>query len=161
MDALCKCMFIIETIVNIEHEDETCFKGHRCFSKNLFMSIRHMKKEQINTRFPLLLFLCTEQFTDTNMFRFLHTAQHTSSEHAKYTFIIYYYICLSLCAHFDEAKFSIKLVYFTVSVVKQRNEYEIVTETRPIKTQPALISKKLICTKILIIAPSSDEIKYT
>ncbi len=45
-----------------------------------------------------------------------------------------------LCAHipyFDEAKFSIKLfslVYFTVSVVRQQNEYEIVTETRPIKT---------------------------
>ncbi len=46
MDALCKCMFIIiETIVNIEHEDLTCFKGHRCFSKKLFMSIRHVKKK--------------------------------------------------------------------------------------------------------------------
>ncbi len=55
-------------------------------------------------------------------------------------YIIYYYICLPLCAHilyFDAAKFSIKLfsfVYFTVSVVRQQNEYEIVTETRPIKT---------------------------
>ncbi len=53
---------------------------------------------------------------------------------------IYYYICFPLCAHllyFDEAKFSIKqfsLVCFTVSVVRQRNEYEIMTETRPIKT---------------------------
>ncbi len=29
MDALCKCMFIIiETILNIEHEDLTCFKAH-------------------------------------------------------------------------------------------------------------------------------------
>ncbi len=37
-------MFIIsETIVNIEHEELTCFMGHRCFSKNLFMFIRHMK----------------------------------------------------------------------------------------------------------------------
>ncbi len=46
MDVLCKYMFIIiETIVNIEHEDWICFKDHRCFSKNLFMSIRHMKKE--------------------------------------------------------------------------------------------------------------------
>ncbi len=26
---------------------ETCFKGHRCFSKNLFMSIRHMEKKEI------------------------------------------------------------------------------------------------------------------
>ncbi len=45
MDALCKCMFIIiETIVNLEHEDKTFFKGNRSFSKNLFMSIRLMKK---------------------------------------------------------------------------------------------------------------------
>ncbi len=51
--------------------------------------------------------------------------------------IIYYYICFPIFAHilyFDEAKFSIKLVYFTVSVVRQQNEYEIVTETWPIKT---------------------------
>ncbi len=37
--------FISETIVNIEHE-ETCFKDHKCFSKNLFMSSRNEKKEQ-------------------------------------------------------------------------------------------------------------------
>ncbi len=59
-------------------------------------------------------------------------------------YIVYYYICLPLCAHllyFDAAKFSINLfslVYFVnilynilyyVSVVRQRNEYEIVSET--------------------------------
>ncbi len=53
----------------------------------------------------------------------------SSSEH-----IVYYYICLPLCAHilyFDAAKFSIKqfsLIYLTVS------EYEKVIETWPIKT---------------------------
>ncbi len=80
---------------------------------------------------------------------FCRTGQLTS-EHAKCTFIIYYYICLPLCAHtlyFDSAKFSIKLfslIYLTVAVVKQRYEYEIVTETRPIKpTQTALPSKML------------------
>ncbi len=60
MDPLCKCMFIniIETIVNIEHEDLTCFKGNRCFSQNMIMSSRHMNKEKrTNTRFPLLLSL--------------------------------------------------------------------------------------------------------
>ncbi len=39
--------------------------------------------------------------------------------------------------NFEAAKFSIKqfsLIYFSVSVVRQWNEYEIVTETRPIKT---------------------------
>ncbi len=56
MDALCKCMFIIiETILNIEHEDLTCFKGHRCFSKNLFMS-RHMKKEIQGSHYFSFLF---------------------------------------------------------------------------------------------------------
>ncbi len=65
------------------------------------------------------------------------TGQLTSSEHAKCTFII---TSVCLCAHilyFDAAKFSVKLfslVYLTVSVVREWNEYEIVTETRPIKT---------------------------
>ncbi len=55
------------------------------------------------------------------------------------TFIITF-VCLSVphtLAYFDAAKFSIKLfslTYFSVSVVRQQNEYEIVTETRPIKT---------------------------
>ncbi len=54
-----------------------------------------------------------------------------------------YYLLLHLFAslyhilYFDADKFSIKLfslVYFSVSIVRQRNEYEIVIETRPIKT---------------------------
>ncbi len=78
----------------------------------------------------------------TNLFTFLQdSAAHffwTCKMHIAY--IIYYYICLSHCAHilyFDAAKFSIKLfsfIYLTVSVVSQRDEYEIVTETQPIKT---------------------------
>ncbi len=49
-------------------------------------------------------------------------------------------MCLTLCAnilYFDAAKFSTKLFsfkYFTVFVVRQWDEYEIVTETLPIKT---------------------------
>ncbi len=49
--------------------------------------------------------------------------------------LLFILVCFPLCAHilyFDEAIFSIKLfslVYLTVSVVRQRNEYEIVTET--------------------------------
>ncbi len=54
-----------------------------------------------------------------------------------------YYLLLHLFAsmchilYFDAAKFSIQLfslIYFTVTVVRQWNEYEIVTETRHIKT---------------------------
>ncbi len=55
---------------------------------------------------------------------------------------IYYLLHLfaALChvLYFDAAKFSIKLFslvfFFSVSVVRQQNEYEIVTETRSIKT---------------------------
>ncbi len=37
---------ISESIVNIEHEELIFFTGYICFfSKNLLMSIRHMKKE--------------------------------------------------------------------------------------------------------------------
>ncbi len=46
-------------------------------------------------------------------------------------------VCLSmLILYFNAAKFSIKLfsfIYFTVSVVIQRDTHEIVTETQPIK----------------------------
>ncbi len=65
---------IIETIVNIEHEEYICFKGNRCFSKNLFMSIRHIEKEIPGSHY---FFLCTEQFTDTNRFTFFaHRPAH-------------------------------------------------------------------------------------
>ncbi len=92
-------MFInIETIVNIEHEDLICFKGNRCFLKNLFMSIRHMKKLMPGSNF---VFLCTEQFTDKHLFALFAGQGSSSSEHAKCTFIIYYYICLPLCATYN------------------------------------------------------------
>ncbi len=68
-----------------------------------------------------------------------------------------YYLLLdllaSLCPHtvayFDAAKFSIKqfsFIYFSVSVVRQWDEYEIVNETRPIKTKQ-LSFQMLICLK--------------
>ncbi len=132
-----------ETIANIKHEEQTYFIGHICFSKNLFMSIRNMKKN----RFPLLLILCTEQFTDTNLFTFSH-------DRAKciYIYIYIFYLLLHLFTslwhilYFDAAKFSIKqflMIYINLSVIRRRNEYEIVTETQS-------IYKMLICTKILI-----------
>ncbi len=73
------------------------------FFKNLFMSIRHMKKEHRNTRFLLLLFLCTEQLTDTNLFTFSQDRAGTG------------FAALCHILYFDAAKFSIKLfslVYF-------------------------------------------------
>ncbi len=81
--------FISETRVKIEHEEYTCFKDHRCFSKNLFMSSRN-EKNKINTRFPSLLFLCTEKVTDTNLFTFSHDRA------AVYLLYIITFICLSV-----------------------------------------------------------------
>ncbi len=87
-----------------------------------------MKKEIPGSHY-FSFFALTSLLTQTCL-HFCRTGPLTSSEHAKCTFIIYYYICLPLCAHilyFDAAKFSIKLfpfIYFNVSVVRQRDEYE-------------------------------------
>ncbi len=84
MDALSKCMFIIiETIVNIEHEDYTYLKGNICFSNNLFMSIRHVKK-QIQGSLYFSFFALNNLLTQTCL-HFCRTGQLTSSEHAKCT----------------------------------------------------------------------------
>ncbi len=55
-------------------------------------------------------------------------------------YIYYLHSFASLChiLYFDAAKFSIKLFSFinvTVSVLRQRDENEIVTEMQPIKTR--------------------------
>ncbi len=71
-------------------------------------TIRHMKKEHINTRFPSLLFLYPEQFTDTNLFILF-------AAHFFWTCKYIYYLLLDLFAslghirYFDAAKFTIKL----------------------------------------------------
>ncbi len=65
---------------------------------------------------------------------------NSSSEKEKCIVIIYYKKNVaSLChiLYFDVAKLSIKqflLVYFSISIVRKRNEYEIVTETWTNKT---------------------------
>ncbi len=102
------------------------------------MSIRHMKKETPGSHY-FSYFELSNLLTQTCL-HYCTTGQITFSEHAKCTFILYYYICLPLCAHilyFDEPKLSIKqfsLIDLIVSVVGQWDEYEIVTETQPIKT---------------------------
>ncbi len=117
------------------------------------MSIRHMKKEIPGSHY---FFLCTEQFTDTNPFTFLHTGQLFFWKCKMYIYYLLLHLFPSLCPHtvFWWSYILNKTVFigiFTVSVVRQRNEYEIVTETRPIKTRVGLHnqlpSKMLICTK--------------
>ncbi len=67
MDVLCKCMFIIiETIVNsmkTRHVSKVIDVFQRTCS-----CLDSWKKR--NARFPLLLFLWGEQFTDTDLFKF-------------------------------------------------------------------------------------------
>ncbi len=109
------------------------------------MSIRHEKREQRNNSFLSLLFLCTEQFTDTSLFTFSHdrSAHFFLNMLNLHLLSIITFLCLSVphtaIAYFDAAKFSIKLflfIYRPVSVLRQGDEYEyeIVTETQPIKT---------------------------
>ncbi len=62
-----------------------------------------------------------------------------TSEHTKCSLHLLLHLFASLChiLYFDAAKFSMKrfsLIYFSFSVVRQWNEYEMVIETRPIKT---------------------------
>ncbi len=102
------------------------------------MSIRHMKKKNIEIpgSYYFSFFALSNLLTQTCL-HFHRTGQLTS-EHAKCTYLLLH-LFASLCQilNFDAAKFSIKLfslVYFSVSVVRQQNEYEIVTETRSIKT---------------------------
>ncbi len=140
MDALCKCMFvIIETIVNRARRLDMFQRFFQRTCSCLLDSWKNKYQVPITSVFALSNLL-------TNLFTFSHTGQLTSSEHATCAFIIYHCICLPLCAHilfFDAAKFLIKLfilIYFnfTVSVIRHRNEYEIVTETWPIHNQISL-----------------------
>ncbi len=80
--------------------------------------------------FLLLLFLYSEQLTYTNLFTFSQDrAAHFFWTCKLYIYYLLLHLFASLChiLYFDEAKFSIKLfslVYFSVSVVRQQDEYE-------------------------------------
>ncbi len=126
------------------------------------MSITHEKR---NTRFHLFSFSALRNLLTQTGLHFRMTGQLFFWTGKMYSNYLLLHLFLSLChiLYFDAAKFSIKpfsLIYFSVSIVRQRNEYEIVTETRPIKTTlPALSSKTLTCAQILIIVSLSDKIK--
>ncbi len=133
MDALCKCIFIIiETIVN-SMKTRHVSKVIDVFQRTCSFLLDTLKKETPGQH-PFSFFALSNLLTKTCLL-ICRTGQLTSSEHAKWTYIIYYYICFPLCAHilyFDAAKFSIKqfsLIYFTVSFVRQWDEYEKVIET--------------------------------
>ncbi len=64
----------------LEHEEYTCLKGNRCFSKNLFMSIRHMKQEIPGSHY-FSFFALSNLLTQTGL-HFCRTG-HLTSEHAK------------------------------------------------------------------------------
>ncbi len=65
----------------------------QCFSKNLFVSIRHMKKEMQGSHY--LSFFALSNL----LFIFCRTGQLTSSEHAKCTLPILFiitFVCFSV-----------------------------------------------------------------
>ncbi len=72
-----------ETIANIKHEEQTYFIGHICFSKNLFMSIRNMKK----TGTHYFSFFALSNLLTQICSHFRTTGQLTSFEHAKCIYI--------------------------------------------------------------------------
>ncbi len=87
MDALCKCMFI--------RAWRLCFKGHICFSKNLLMYIRHMKKETPGSHYFSLHWAI---YRHKPVLHFCRTVQLTS-EHAKCIYPILFiiaFVCLSV-----------------------------------------------------------------
>ncbi len=102
-------------------------------------------KKNIEIQVPISFFVLSNLLTQTCLY-FHTTGQLTSSEHAICRLHVLLHLFVSLCniLYFDAAQFSLKRFslssfhyILTVSVVRQQNEYEIVTETRPIKTTGA------------------------
>ncbi len=125
MDALWKCMFIIIEIIV-----DRMKSGH--VSKNMFMSIRHMKNNPDSHYFSF--------FALSNLHKpvyiFTRQGQLTSSEHAKCFPISVFPLCATYC-YFDAAKFSIKLfslIYLLFLLSDNGGKYKIVTEMWPITT---------------------------
>ncbi len=87
---------VYNTLINMGMDKYGCFiqfyvyyywnhSQQRIKTRHVSKVIDVCQKINIHAMFPLLLFLCTEYFTYTNLFMFLQLA---SSEHAKFTFII-------------------------------------------------------------------------
>ncbi len=86
--------------------------GHICFSKSLFMSVRHMKKMNIEILGSYYFFLFSLHWAI-----YLHKPVYIFALQVSLLLLnmqnvgyIYYYICLSLChiLYFDAAQFSLK-----------------------------------------------------
>ncbi len=147
------------------HSGYTVFSICACWELNPQHFVRFTQCSTTEPQEHHFSFFALSNLVTQTCLHFHMTGQLATSEHAKCTFFIYnlllhLFASLRRIMYFDVAKFSIKLfsfVYFSVSVVRQRDEYKIVTETRPIKTTyPALPSKMLICTKILIYNRASS-----
>jgi len=130
MDALCKCMFIIiETIVN-SMKSRNVSKVIYVFQITSSCLLDTWKKKYKVPITSLFLHWAVYLHKPVYIFAGLGSSLLLNMQNVH---SLYYYICLPLCAHilyFDAAKFTIKpflLIYFTVSVVRQWNEYEKAT----------------------------------
>ncbi len=91
------------------------------------MSIRHMKEKKHINSFLLLLFLCTEQFIETNLFTFSQDRAAHFLNMLNVHLLLHLFASLCHILYFDEAKFSIKLfslVYFSCFCSQTTDNYE-------------------------------------
>ncbi len=88
-------MFIIsETIVNISMKTRHVSKIIEVFQRTCSCIVVMKKKEH---QFPLLLFLCTEQFT--NRFTFSHDRAALLLNRKMYSYYLLLHLFASLCTH--------------------------------------------------------------
>ncbi len=125
------------------------------FSKNLFMSIRHVKKEMSRSHYTAIHWAI---YLHKPVYIFSHRAAlflNMQNVHIVCVYIIYYYyVCVSLCAHilyFDEVKFSIKLFSFLFYSFCCQTTVWILNSDWNATHWDITISPFQDCTKILII----------
>ncbi len=115
MDALCNIRLLLVKPFNRARRQKVI----DVFQRTCSCLLDTWKEKNIEIGSYYFSFFALSNLLTQTCFNFCRTGQLTSFEHAKYTFIIYYYICLPLCAHmyFDAAKFSLKLfslIYVTL-----------------------------------------------
>ncbi len=110
------------------------WSGHTKTATHM-LDIRQIKKEIPGTHY-FSFFTLSNLLTQTCLPVYIF-ARQSSSLLLNMQTVHLLFIIRFVCLYFDAVKFSklFSLIYFTVSVVRQRDDYEIVTETRPIKTR--------------------------
>ncbi len=118
------------------------FWRHPFIAEDPLVNNRCTGTSQKKKMYMVKKFIISKSETFTFVYIFIRQgSSHLLNMQNVHLLFIIKFVCLSaphtVVAYFDAAKFSIKLfsfIYFIVSVVRQWDEYEILTETWPIKT---------------------------